>query len=309
MTTIALRRRNPILVFRRRQRSVARHGMTPEISIENFSIFAADLDHPECLAFDRAGDLWTGGEAGQIYRIDREGRTMTVTNLGGFCAGLAFSPEDELFVCRPGVGIVRVSADGRHAVFADQVDGQKLVSPNYGLFDSAGNYYVTDSGQWQKRNGRLLRFAPDGKGEILAGPIGYANGLALSADEKLLFMVESDSEGVFRFALAPDGAVTGKESYAAPCGRFPDGLTLDAEGNLYVCCYASDEIWRNTPARTKTLLAWDRWGIRLGSPTNMAFGGNDFDELFVATLARTTITRARIGRKGQCLANQRIVFA
>jgi hypothetical protein len=43
----------------------------------------------------------------------------------------------------------------------------------------------------------------------------------------------------------------------------------------------------------------------LGSPTNLAFGGAGFDELYVANLARTTITRARVQRQGQRLANQR----
>jgi hypothetical protein len=37
----------------------------------------------------------------------------------------------------------------------------------------------------------------------------------------------------------------------------------------------------------------------------MAFGGRDFDELYVANLARTTVTRARVGRRGQPLANQK----
>jgi gluconolactonase len=139
---------------------------------------------------------------------------------------------------------------------------------------------------------------------VVAGPFGYANGLALSADEKSLFMVESNTNSVFRFALKADGAVVSRELYASDCGRFPDGLTLDAQGNLYVCCYASDEIWRISPAREKTLFAWDPWAIRLGSPTNMAFGGQNMDELYVANLARTTITRARVGRRGQSLANQ-----
>lgn len=279
--------------------------MTPEFPIEQFSVFAANLDHPECLAFDRAGNLWAGGEAGQIYRIERDGRATTVANLGGFCAGLAFSPEDELFVCVPAMGIVRVTAEGKHAVFASHVGGEKLISVNYGLFDSTGNYYVTDSGNFQKRNGRLVRFRPDGRGEVIAGPMGYTNGLALSADERALYMVESDTDSVWRVGIGIDGRVGKPELYARECGRFPDGLTLDAEGNLYVCCYASDEIWRIAPDGGKTLFAWDRWAIKLGSPTNMAFGGENFDELYVANLARTTITRAKIGRRGQPLANQR----
>jgi gluconolactonase len=281
--------------------------MTPELPIEQFSIFAANLDHPECLAFDRAGDLWAGSESGRIYRIDREGQITEMANVGHFCAGLAFSPSDELFVCVPATGVVRVPREGAPAVFASHAEGGKLMAVNYGLFDSEGNYYVTDSGQFQKRNGRLVRFTPDGKGEFLTGAMGYVNGLALSADERTLFMVESDTDAVFRLAIGPDGAVGAPELHAKGCGRFPDGLTLDTEGNLYVCCYASDEIWRITPAGEKTLFAWDRWAIRLGSPTNMAWGGENFDELYVANLARTTITRAKTGRRGQPLANQRIL--
>jgi gluconolactonase len=279
--------------------------MIPELPIEQFSIFATNLDHPECLAFDRTGNLWAGGEAGQIYQIGYDGKVTTVVTLGGFCAGRALSPADELFVCNPSLGIVRVAADGRHSIFARDGGGEKLMSPNYGVFDTAGNYYVTDSGQWQKRNGRLLRYTPSGEAEVLTRGFGYANGLALTADERSLYMVESDTDSVFRCSIQLDGSIGEPEAFATECGRFPDGLTLDAQGNLYVCCYASDEIWRITPNGEKSLLAWDRWGIRLGSPTNMAFGGDGFDELYIANLARTTITRAKMGCKGQRLVNQR----
>ena len=280
--------------------------MTPEIPIEQFEIFANGLDHPECLAFDRHGDAWAGGEAGQIYLIGVDRVPKQIANLGSFCAGLAFSPEDELFVCCPARGIVRVSANGEVSDFASYVGEQKIVCANYGLFDSKGNYYVTDSGNWKKNNGYLLRFNKEGKGEVLSGPLGYTNGLALSADEKTLFMVESNTDRVLRFSIAEDGALSQPTVYAENCGRFPDGLTLDADGNLYVCCYASDEIWRIALSGEKTLFAHDRWAILLSSPTNMAFGGENLDELYVSNLARTTITRVKLGRKGQPLINQRV---
>lgn len=279
--------------------------MNPEIPREAFEVFATGIDHPECIAFDRRGELWAGGEAGQIYRINPQREVTLITTLGGFCAGLAFSPADELFVCNTQLGIVHVRPDGSHSIFASHAGAHKLVCPNYGLFNAAGDYYVTDSGQFRKRNGYVLRFTPAGQGQILAGPLGYTNGLALSADQQTLFMVESDTNSVLRFPLRPDGTLGPHELFASDCGRFPDGLTLDAEANLYVCCYASDEIWRLSPTGQKTLFAWDDWAILLGSPTNMAFGGPNFDELYVANLARTTITRAKTGRCGQPLANQR----
>lgn len=278
----------------------------PEIPIERFEIFASGLDHPECPAFDRAGDLWTGGEAGQVYRIDPAGRVQTVATLGGFTGGLAFSPLDHaLYVANPDLGVVRVEADGRHTVFATGIGaGDRMVCPNSLVFDRRGVLYVSDSGTWKKRNGRLLRFEPDGRGQMLAGPFGYANGLALARDERTLFLVESDTDRVFRFDLNVAGELGPCEMYAEAVGRLPDGLALDEAGNLYVACYASDEIWRISPARQKTLLAWDHHAIRLSRPTNLAWGGADADVLYVTNLGRTTITRVHLpGVRGQRPAN------
>ena len=267
--------------------------MTPEVPIERFEIFANGLDHPECLAFDRAGWLWAGGEAGQVYRISPGGALETVAEMGGFCSGLAWTPDDaELFVCNPRHGVVRVRRNGEWSVFANS-----LICPNYGLFDRGGNYYITDSGNWQKHNGRLLKYSSDGRGEVLSEPFGYANGLALSADERHLFLVESDADRIYRIDLETGAAAV----YAEQVGRLPDGLALDSKGNLFAGCYASDEIHRIAPEGGKTLFAWDRWAILLSRPTNLAFRDG---YLYVSNLGRTTITRAQVGRAGKPMANE-----
>src|SRR5712671_1451790 len=196
--------------------------MEPEIGIDRFEIFANGLDHPECCAFDRDGNLWAGGEAGQLYRIDARGKVETIANLGGFCCGIALAPDDrEIFVCVSGVGVVRVTKNGKHRVFATDAGNHKIIAPNYLLFDRRGRLYVTDSGNWMKQSGFVLRFTPDGRGEILAGPFGYANGLALSADEGHLFMVESDTDSILRFAIGSDDRLHPPEKYADYVGRFP----------------------------------------------------------------------------------------
>lgn len=277
----------------------------PEIPIEQVSIFATGLDHPEGLAFDREGYLWAGSESGQIYRIDPSGKVEVIATVQGFCCGLAFSPADELFLCHSRLGVVRIGRDGRFSVFADEAEGQRIVYANFGVFDGAGNYWVTDSGNWKKQNGYLLRFAPDGRGKVAAGPFGYANGLALSADEKTLFMVESDRDRILQFDVKADGAVSEAKVYAEDVGRLPDGLALDGEGNLYATCYASDEIHRFSPSGERAVVVYDRYALTIGGPTNVAFGGSNFDDMFVANLCRYTITRFHLGRKGQPLANAR----
>lgn len=277
----------------------------PEIPLTRFEIFARGLDHPECVAFDRDGYLWAGGEAGQIYRVDAAGRVDVVASVGSFCAGLAFSPDDELFVCVANVGVVRVGRDGSSAVFAERAGDHAIVYANFGVFDRRGNLYVTDSGIWKKNNGYVLRFTPGGEGAIVAGPYGYTNGLALSADGRTLFMVESDTDRIYRFDVREDGSLGARRLFARNVGRLPDGVALGADGSLYAACYASDEIYRIEPTGRKHVLAHDRHGILLGGPTNLAFGGPRLDEIFVANLSRQAITRARINRRGQRLANQR----
>jgi gluconolactonase len=276
----------------------------PQVPVGEISVFATGLDHPEGLAFDREGYLWAGSESGQIYRIDPQGKVEVIARVDGFCCGLAFSPNDELFLCHPRLGIVKVGRDGTYSVFADHAGDHRILYANFAVFDRAGNLWATDSGNWKKGNGYLLRFTPDGQGKIAAGPFGYANGLSLSADEKHLFMVESDADRILRMNVAPDGTVSAPKVYAENVGRLPDGLALDAEGNLYATCYASDEIHRISPAGERVVMAYDRYGLIVGGPTNVAFGGPDFDELFVANLSRYTITRFRAGRKGQPLANR-----
>jgi gluconolactonase len=279
----------------------------PVIPIDRFEVFATGLDHPECLAFDRDGNLWAGGEGGQVYRISPAGDVKQIATLGSFNGGLAFSPDDELIVCNPTHGLVRVSANGDTKLFASHAGDRKLICPNYPVYDHAGNLYVTESGNWMKQNGALCRFTVDGKGEVIAGPFGYANGLALSSDERTLFMVESNTDRVFRFGLSQHGAIGEPKVFAENVGRLPDGLSLDVAGNLYASCYASDDIHRITPAGKVELFAYDRWAILLSRPTNMAFGvrDDDRDTMYVANLGRYTITRAKIGVGGQMLANIR----
>ncbi len=272
----------------------------PVIPIERFEIFATNLDHPECVAFDRDSNLWAGGEAGQVYRIDRAGKVEQITTLGSFNGGLAFSPGDELFVCNPALGIVHVRRDGTHEVFASHAGDHKLVTPNFALFDSRGNMYVTDSGNWRKENGFVFRFDKSGNAQRIAGPFGFANGLALSADEKTLFMVESDKNRLLTIELQ-----TAKSAVAANnVGRLPDGVALDERGTPYVSCYASDDIHRIDAAGKPTLFAYDPFAILLSRPTNMAFAPDE-DWMYVANLGRTTVTRAKVGIRGRRPINLR----
>jgi gluconolactonase len=52
------------------------------IGLEHVSVFASGLDHPECIAVSAEDVVFAGGEAGQVYRIARDGSWEVVANTG-----------------------------------------------------------------------------------------------------------------------------------------------------------------------------------------------------------------------------------
>ena len=280
--------------------------MKPALSLDRFEVFAEGLDHPEGLAFDGDGSLWAGGELGQIYRIDARGKVKTVTTLGGFNLGLTFSDRQELYVCNFKLGaLIKIDRSGKVLRSWERVGRYRLRTPNFAVFDREGNLYFSDSGEWHADDGFLFVLRPNGKIEQLINGLSFPNGLSLSADEKTLFVVQSTKDNVLAVPLQSPGEAGRPRVYARGLHSVPDGAALDAAGNLYVTCYASHNVYRISTSGKVTLFAEDREGTMLASPTNIAFGGPNFDEMYLANLSRWHICRVRAGIKGQVLANQR----
>jgi gluconolactonase len=280
--------------------------MQPQISLQKFEIFAEGLDHPEGLAFDADGNLWAGGELGQIYKITRKGKVRTIATLGGFNLGLTFSARQELFVCNFKLGaLIQLDRSGKTIRSWERAGRYRLRTPNFSVFDREGNLYFSDSGEFKKDDGLLFVLRPNGKIEQLLDRLSFPNGLSLSADERTLYVVQSTKNNVLAVPLPDTGAIGKPRVYAAGLSNVPDGVVLDREGNLYVTCYASHNVYRVTPNGKVSLFASDPEGTMLASPTNAAFGGANFDEIYFANLSRWHICRARVGIRGQLLANQR----
>jgi len=280
--------------------------MKPQVSLQKFEVFADGLDHPEGLAFDADGNLWAGGELGQIYKITQKGKVRSVATLGGFNLGLTFSARQELFVCNFKLGaLIQLDRSGKTIRFWERAGRYRLRTPNFSVFDRAGNLYFSDSGDFKKHDGFLFVLRPNGKIEQLLDRLSFPNGLSLSADDRILYVVQSTKNNVLAVPILETGAIGRPRVYATGLNNVPDGTTLDADGNLYVTCYASHNVYRVTPDGQVSLFAVDPEGTMLASPTNAAFGGENHDEMYFANLSRWHICRARVGIRGQLLANQR----
>jgi sugar lactone lactonase YvrE len=266
--------------------------------------FVTGLDHPECVAVGRDGKLYAGGERGQVYRIASDGKKVEeIANTGGFCLGVTLDRKENIYVCDLGKhALIKVTQQGEVSVIADSVEGRKFQCPNFSVFDSQGNLYFSDSGEWKQANGVIFRLPPQGKVSLFsAGPFHFANGLALDAAERHLYVVESNLDRVVRIEIQADGRAATPEVFAEGLARVPDGLAFDAQGNLYVTTYASNCLYRVDRDRRVQLLCRDVENLLLCQATNCAFGGPNFDQLFVANLGRDHISVLDLKIKGQPL--------
>jgi gluconolactonase len=258
--------------------------------------------------------LFSSPNTNTIYRLDPEAGEVTVfrsksgytgVDIGRYhqpgSNGLAFSPAGLLAICQHGNRrVIGVNPHGDVTVLADRFDGRRLNSPNDLVYRSDGTLYFTDppfglpaafddpakeldfSGVYRVRDGAVT---------LVSGELAGPNGLALSPDERHLYVGDWDPEHkvVMRYELDADGYPAGRgevffDMTGAPGEDAIDGIEVDAAGNLFVC--GPGGIWVLSPA-----------GERLGllrlpeDPHNLAWGGDDGRSLYITAL--TSIYRMR----------------
>ncbi|MGH2532322.1 MAG: SMP-30/gluconolactonase/LRE family protein [Thermomicrobiales bacterium] len=282
--------------------------MQPILPLDRASVFIDGtvgeprLSHPEGVAVDRDGNVWCGGDRGEIYRIAADGSCFeVVATSGGFTLGMAFDGQGRLYTCDLGHGAVfRLDpAMGALERFASGGDSS-FTSPNFPVVDVGRNcLYVSDPRGSADGKG-VWRFDLDtGEGGVwYGGPLNFANGMALSFGRDTLYVVETFASRVSRIPIQADGSAGEAEVFVDGIDRLPDGLAFDVEGNLYVSCYEPSRLFRARPDGTLELLIDDPDAHIFCHPTNCAFRGA---ELFTANLGRWHITRIEVGIQGVAL--------
>ena len=225
------------------------------------------LDHPEAVAAGLAGELFCGGEAGQVYRISEPPKFEQIAQLSGFVAGITVEASGALLVCDvEGGSLVRVAADG-----ATEPVVTDLVFPNFAAFDPTGNLFITDSGDYDRVNGRILCCRPEGDTAVVASGLHYPNGLAVDPAGAWLYVAQSTASNILRYPIV-DGELGTAEIFATIPGTVPDGLALAESGHLFVGCYAPDAIYVLSPLGEAQLFLSDPWADLLNRPTNLTLG-------------------------------------
>ena len=262
--------------------------------------FGQGLDHPECIAWGCDGFAYAGGEGGQIYRIDIAAGTFEqFATTPGFVGGICQDSDHNLYAC-VGSGVYRITPGGAVSLYSDGDYGEKMVAPNYPVFDADGNLYVSDAGIWGESNGRVFRIRPGGHSDVWSEyPKTFPNGLCLSPDGKYLYVAASLDQPRIERILINDDGTPGSMEIVTPVPRsVPDGLAFDDGGSLYISCYRPDRIWRYRENEGLEVLVDDYEGTLMAGPTNIAFCGTERDDLLSSNLGRWHISRYDLSKIG-----------
>ncbi|MBK3638020.1 SMP-30/gluconolactonase/LRE family protein [Streptomyces sp. MBT97] len=179
---------------------------------------------------------------------------------------------------RDGVGLL--DPDGgfrwlRHEPVPGRRANDAAVAPDGSLWAGTMRYDEAPGG------GTLSRLTADGGCEVVLDDVAVSNGTGWSPDGTLMYYIDSPTRRIDVLDHAPDGRVSGRRPFVTieDGAGFPDGLTVDADGCVWVALWDGGAVRRYTPAGELDLV------VRLPVPriTACAFGGADLTDLYITT--------------------------
>lgn len=165
--------------------------------------------------------------------------------------GLALDANGRLLVCDHGNRrVYRADEDGTKTTLAERYQGSRFNSPNDLVVHSNGDIYFTDPpyGLSDETNRELdfcgvYRLSKNGEVKLLTKQLTRPNGIALSPDEKTLYVAQSHPPAPIyqAYALKEDGTVEGAGKLLFDAKKLldqgdpglPDGMCVDVQGNLW----------------------------------------------------------------------------
>ena len=281
---------------------------------------AAGIAFTEGPAADAKGNVFFSDiRNNRIMKLTASGELSVFRSDSGRANGNMFDRDGTLVTCEGGEEgpggrrrMVRTNmTTGEVTVLTDRFEGRRYNSPNDLAIDSEGRIYFTDPRYGDRADLEMdveavYRHDPDGTVQrLLAQPtVQRPNGLAVTPDDKTLYVVDSNSADVggnrkiWAFDIQPDGNLSGQRLvYDFGRGRGADGMRLDVKGNLWIAAGINNPRREaesaDVPAGIYLVTPAGKLLGRIPIPedviTNLTFGGPDKKTLYV-TAGKTLFT-------------------
>jgi sugar lactone lactonase YvrE len=219
----------------------------------------------------------------QVWRAVPGETPEVIHEVPGWPSGLGWLPDGRLVIVAMRERRLLVADGGELHEYAD-LSGVVSGDCNDMVVDALGRCYVGNFGYdllggADRRPTGVVFVDQAGKPALLAGDLWFPNGLAITADGRTLLVAETRGSRISAFAIAADGSLHDRRTFASFEATGPDGICLDAEGALWVASPSTGELVR--------VASDGRVVARLDPPQGMAqacmLGGEDGRSLFVCS--------------------------
>ena len=305
-----------------------------KLNAADFRTMGRGLQRPECVWVDEDG-IWASDVRGGVAHV-RENAEPKLHGSGIVVPNGFSRRRDGSFVVA-GIGEGRfhlIASDGKTRVLLDSFDGKPLGTVNYACVDGPDRIWLsmmTCKPHWGNAltsrdvDGYILRLDAEGvHGEIVADGLDSTNEVKVSPDGRYLYAAETLGCRVVRFPIRSDGSLGERETVGPKSlgrGAFPDGITFDLWGNLWITIISQNGlmvidrhgdthfIYRDknesvvesmaasVELRNSTiehLMACASEAGPLSLPTSLAFGGKDGRTAYVGSLTLSHLPTFRL---------------
>jgi gluconolactonase len=236
--------------------------------------------------------LFSDLQMDSIQRFAPPSTFATFRYPSGGSNGLALDPQGQLVVCEgKNRKVTRTTTMGTETI-ASEYQGMQLNAPNDVVVRSDGTVYFTDPdysvyGTKELSFDGVFRVETNGAIHLIADDMKKPNGIALSPDEKTLYVTDESAGFIRAYDVATDGSTSNARKFVE--ASHPDGIAVDDDGNLYVAALTGVIVFQPDGSSWGTVTVPHQ-------PANVAFGGAARKTLFITAL--DTLYQLEVGIPG-----------
>tara|TARA_R110001599_G_scaffold104467_2_gene265078 strand:- start:12664 stop:13650 length:987 start_codon:yes stop_codon:yes gene_type:complete len=239
------------------------------LSINDVQFVGSGLVRPECVLATKAGNLYVSDFRGGVTRISSSGDIQfmggeDVDGLGKLKPnGICMLADGSFLVAHLGDdsgGIYRVYRDNKIEPFLTEIEGQALPPTNFIMLDHQARLWITVSTRQSPRAKGYRHDVADGfivlvdghGARIVADNIGYTNEVYVTRDGQTLYANATFARQTLAFDIDDKNNLCNRRIVAQyQKGIFPDGLTMDESGALWITSIVSNSILRLDPKTSR----------------------------------------------------------
>jgi sugar lactone lactonase YvrE len=223
---------------------------------------------------------WVDIEARRYHRFDPASGEHEVVPVGEKVGVLAFRQQGGLVVASEyGFSFFDPSTRTLERI-GDPEKDKPQTQFNDGAVDRLGRFWAGTLGDPFQNS--LYRLAADGTITLMDSGFDICNGIGWSPDNRVMYFIDSTPEVVYAYDFElTSGCIANRRIFIDRGGQqgVPDGLTVDAEGFVWIAIWDGSRLERYDPhGKLERTLA-----LPVQFPTSMAFGGANLEDLYITS--------------------------